>query len=83
MFVNDDNSKMQEISDIENRIDQMERDLQSQHIKNLKDGLSSAQAGIYFSDIASSLERVADHAINIAFSLVEARSGRGGVMGNK
>jgi phosphate:Na+ symporter len=83
MFVNDDNSKLDEISQIEDRIDQMERDLQSQHILNLNDGKCSAQSGIYFSDIVSTLERVGDHAINIAFSLVEARSGRESVAGAK
>jgi phosphate:Na+ symporter len=83
MFVNDDNSKLDEISQIEDRIDQMERDLQSQHILNLNSGICSAQSGIYFSDIVSTLERVGDHAINIAFSLVEARSGRESVAGAK
>ncbi len=74
MFVTGDTVHMQEISDIENTIDQMERSLQRTHILRLNEGKCSAQAGIYFSDVVSGLERVADHAINIAFSLIEARS---------
>jgi phosphate:Na+ symporter len=66
---------MQEISDLENAIDEMERDLQTGHIHRLNEGKCSAQAGIYFSDIVSGLERVGDHAINIAFSLIEAKKG--------
>lgn len=72
MFVLNDNSHMQEIMELEDLIDQMERDLQAKHILRLNEGKCSAQAGIYFSDIVSGLERVGDHAINIAFSLIEA-----------
>lgn len=73
MFVTGNTANMQEISDLENVIDQMERNLQTTHILRLNEGKCNAQAGIYFSDVVSGLERVADHAINIAFSLVEAR----------
>lgn len=74
MFVTGDTMHMQEISDLENTIDRMERSLQRNHILRLNEGKCSAQAGIYFSDVVSGLERVADHAINIAFSLIEARA---------
>lgn len=70
----DDSKKMEEINNLENMIDEMERELQDQHIFNLNAGKCSAQAGIYFSDIVSVLERVGDHAINIAFALSKARS---------
>lgn len=73
MFVTGNTANMQEISSLENNIDQMERSLQAAHILRLNEGKCSAQAGIYFSDVVSGLERVGDHAINIAFSLVEAR----------
>ena len=73
MFVTGDTAEMQIVADIEDRIDVMERDLQSKHIKRLNEGKCSAQVGIYFSDIVSALERVSDHAINIAFALVESK----------
>ena len=73
MFVTGDTAEMQTVVDIEDQIDVMERDLQSKHIKRLNEGKCSAQVGIYFSDIVSALERVSDHAINIAFALVESK----------
>lgn len=75
MFVTGDATHMQHIRRLEDDIDQMERSLQTRHIRRLSEGKCSAQAGIYFSDIVSGLERVGDHAINIAFSLVEAHEG--------
>ena len=66
---------MSRIRRMEDEIDQTERMLQARHIRRLGEGKCSAQAGIYFSDIVSGLERVSDHAINIAFSLTEAREG--------
>ena len=76
MFMTGNTENMQEISELEDLIDQMERDLTAKHIKRLQEGKCTAQAGIYYSDVLSGLERVGDHAINIAFSLVEARNGR-------
>lgn len=76
MFVTGNTERMQEISDLEDTIDQMERNLQATHILRLNEGKCSAQAGIYFSDVVSGLERVGDHAINIAFSLIEAKGSR-------
>lgn len=75
MFVTGNTERMQEILELEDNIDQMERNLQNTHILRLNEGKCSAQAGIYFSDIVSGLERVGDHAINIAFSLTEAKKG--------
>ncbi|MGN0160629.1 MAG: Na/Pi cotransporter family protein [Lachnospiraceae bacterium] len=73
MFVTGNTANMQEIHDLEDKIDQMERNLQNAHIRRLNEGKCSAQAGIYFSDVVSGLERVGDHAINIAFALYEAK----------
>lgn len=50
----------------ENQIDKMERKLRKKHILRLNDGLCSGQAGVIFVDITSNLERIGDHAVNIA-----------------
>ncbi len=76
MFVTGNTQNIGEIEMLEDLLDQMERDLTSKHIHRLKDGKCSAQAGVYFSDVVSGLERVGDHAINIAFSLLEAKGQR-------
>ena len=71
MFNLEDDSHLQEILDLENAIDAKERELQNLHVKCLTKGECSAQVGMMFSDLASNLERVADHATNIAFSILE------------
>lgn len=50
----------------EEEIDKMERSLRKQHILRINEGNCSGQAGIVFVDIVSNLERVGDHAVNIA-----------------
>lgn len=76
MFVTGNMTNMQSVAEMENRVDAMEMELTKRHIRRLKEGKCTAQAGIYFSDTVSGLERVADHATNIAFSILEARNGR-------
>lgn len=71
MFNLEDDSHLQEILNLENAIDAKERELQDLHVKCLTKGECSAQVGMMFSDLASNLERVADHATNIAFSILE------------
>ncbi|MFD2209185.1 Na/Pi cotransporter family protein [Virgibacillus halophilus] len=50
----------------ENEIDKMERTYRKKHIIRLNEGLCTPAAGIVFVDIISNLERVGDHAVNIA-----------------
>ncbi|MCM3663996.1 Na/Pi cotransporter family protein [Mesobacillus subterraneus] len=50
----------------EDEIDSMERTLRKQHILRMNEGQCSGQAGIVFVDIVSNLERIGDHAVNIA-----------------
>jgi phosphate:Na+ symporter len=57
----------------ENQMVKMERMLKKQHILRLKEGLCTGSAGIVFEDIISNLERIGDHAVNIAESVLEVR----------
>ncbi|WP_034658808.1 Na/Pi cotransporter family protein [Robertmurraya massiliosenegalensis] len=57
----------------EEKIDKMERKLRKQHILRLSAGECSAQAGIVFVDIVSNLERIGDHAVNIAEAVLGER----------
>ncbi len=72
MFVTGNMAHMNEINALEEEIDQMERNLSTAHIRRLERGDCSPEAGIYFTDIVSDIERVCDHGMNIAFALVEA-----------
>lgn len=71
MFSKNDRRYMQAILDLENEIDQEERMLQKKHVERLTQGECTPEAGMIFSDVISGLERVADHATNIAFSMLE------------
>ena len=57
----------------EDQIDQMERKLRKRHIARLNDGICTGSAGVIFVDIISNLERVGDHATNIAQSVIEVK----------
>jgi phosphate:Na+ symporter len=59
-----------EVAEKEDLIDKMERKFRKKHIQRLNDGQCSAQAGIVFVDIVSNLERIGDHAVNIAESIL-------------
>lgn len=72
MFAHSDESKMQAVVDLEERVDEKERELQAKHVERLTRGECSPEAGMIFSDIVSGLERVSDHATNIAFAITTA-----------
>lgn len=69
MFAKSDETHMQEIITLEDQVDEKERELQKKHVERLTGGECSPEAGMIFSDIVSGLERVADHATNIAFAI--------------
>lgn len=60
----------QQVIENENEIDNMERRLRKMHIKRLNEGTCSGSAGIVFADIVSNLERIGDHASNIAETII-------------
>lgn len=51
---------------LEDDVDSMEEDMRHNHMDRLSKGLCSANTGIVFLDILSNLERISDHAVNIA-----------------
>ena len=71
MFTTMDKKNLSYIMELENTIDVMERELQQNHVKRMAKGKCSPMTGILFTDLVTSLERVADHATNIAFSILE------------
>ena len=69
MFVDSDESHMKEIETLEDRVDSKEKELQRKHVERLTRNECTPEAGMIFSDLVSGLERVADHATNIAFAI--------------
>ncbi|PLR89506.1 hypothetical protein CVD19_23630 [Bacillus sp. T33-2] len=60
----------------EEEIDEMERRLRKQQILRMNDGSCTGHAGIVFVDIVSNLERIGDHAVNIAEAVLGSGNSR-------
>lgn len=71
MFSTGKKEHLEQILALENEIDEMERSLQKSHVRRLAKGKCTAQAGVIYTDMVTGLERVADHATNIAFSILD------------
>ncbi len=64
-----DEEIMSDIVHLEEAIDEKEKELQVLHVERLTKNECTPEAGMLFTDIISGMERVADHATNIAFSV--------------
>lgn len=72
MFVSRSEEHMEQVKETEEKIDVMEREYQATHIDRLTRNECTAEAGMLYSDVLSGLERVGDHATNIAFAIINA-----------
>ncbi len=71
MFAHSTTEHLQDVMDLEDEIDEMERRFQKEHVARLSRNECTATSGMIFSDTLSGFERVADHATNIAYALLE------------
>ncbi|MRG86606.1 Na/Pi cotransporter family protein [Salinibacillus xinjiangensis] len=69
-YENSDHKAALEVIQKEEKIDSMERNYRKKHILRLNEGVCSGSAGIVFVDIISNLERIGDHAVNIAQEVI-------------
>lgn len=58
--------EVRKVSQYEDQVDSMEEDLREKHIGRLSSGECIPSAGVIFLDIISNLERISDHAYNLA-----------------
>ncbi|WP_240841494.1 Na/Pi cotransporter family protein [Acidaminobacter sp. JC074] len=56
----------------EGEIDLMEKNLRKKHIRRLNEGKCQPAAGVLFLDIINNLERIGDHASNIATAVLDS-----------
>lgn len=70
MFVTRNEEHMTQVTETEDRIDAMEKEYQRNHVSRLTKNECTAEAGMLYSDLLSGLERVGDHATNIAFAVI-------------
>ena len=57
------------VSNIEEEIDDRTAEYKENHIQRLSEGTCNATVGTLFMELLTNLERIADHATNIAFSM--------------
>ena len=62
----EDSEEANKVIHIEERIDVLEKSLRKKHIRRLSEGACQPRAGVVFLDVISHIERVGDHAMNIA-----------------
>ncbi|MGL4569472.1 MAG: Na/Pi cotransporter family protein [Clostridium sp.] len=65
-YENKDSESIKALAKLESAIDAMEKELRNNHIKRLSSKKASAYGSVIFLDIISNLERIGDHAVNIA-----------------
>lgn len=65
-FAAHDPEKARLVIEKERRVDALELELRNKHIKRLSSNQCSAEAGVIFLDILVAMERISDHARNIA-----------------
>ncbi len=69
IFSNEDYSKLYALDKIEARIDLQKTELIEHHVDRLMESKCEPLAGIVFTNVVTELERIGDHAENIAYAL--------------
>ena len=61
---------LQELTALENEVDEMKRELSSRHYARLAEGSCNVSRSPYFTSTVVGLERVADHIVNVGYSVL-------------
>ena len=69
-FENLNKSRLSELTELENKVDDMKMDLTASHYSRLAEGNCSIEVSPYDSSAILGLERVADHLVNVGYSIV-------------
>ena len=69
-FDNTNREKLPELAVLEEEVDAMKKDLTASHFIRLADGDCSIEVSPYYSSAVAGLERVADHLVNVGYSIV-------------
>ncbi len=71
-FINNDMNFARDVEPLEQVIDGLKTKLRNGHIKRLKEGTCSIEAGFVWADLITNLERTSDHCSNIAACIIDA-----------
>ena len=69
-FDNADSFRLEELTALENEVDGLKRDLSARHYARLTEGKCKVELSPYFSSVVTGLERVADHLVNVGYSVL-------------
>lgn len=69
-FKNRNKSRLHALSDLEEGVDVMKKKLISSHFARLAEGNCTVEVSPYYSSLISGLERVADHLVNVGYSIM-------------
>ena len=62
--------KLSELTQLEESVDNMKKELIASHFERLAEGNCSVDVSPYYSSVIVGLERVADHLVNVGYSIV-------------
>lgn len=74
-YMNRDVEKAKSIIEVENKVDTYQRVFREKHIKRLYEDRCNAYSGTIFLDLISSFERIGDHSMNVAETVLENNIG--------
>jgi phosphate:Na+ symporter len=66
-----DESELPELTQLEEGVDGMKKQLIASHFARLAEGNCSVDVSPYYSSAITGLERVADHLVNIGYSIID------------
>ena len=69
-FENLDTSKLSQLDSLENQVDAMKKELTQSHFVRLAEGNCNVDVSPYYSSVVAGLERVADHLVNVGYSVL-------------
>lgn len=69
-FENQNKTQLPTLTVLEETVDKMKKDLTASHFARLVNGNCNMSASPYYSSLVSGLERVADHLVNVGYSIV-------------
>lgn len=72
-YETEDNSMLDIVEPLEKKVDKLAVDFSNNHIERLKSDICDPRTGVIFTDIIIDLERSADHAYNVAYSIQQKR----------
>jgi len=69
-FENLNKKRLPNLTEIEREVDALKKELTARHFNRLAEGTCNVQVSPYYSSVVLGLERVADHLVNVGYSII-------------